>query len=464
MIFSSLTFLIVFLPLVFVLYAGGNLIWKNIVLMLTSLVFYAWGGVSLSIVLVLSILLNFFIGKKVNQQKRTWLIVGIVLNILILVIFKYLDFFIENVNSLFGAHLPLANIVLPLGISFFTFHGISFLIDVYRSKKNETIRLDETTLYICFFPQLVAGPIIRYHDIIYQIRTRTVTLIGVNEGVQRFIIGLFKKVAIANTCGVVADQIMDANLNSLSTPAAWLGILAYTLQIYYDFSGYSDMAIGLGSMFGFKIPENFNYPYIANSIQEFWRRWHISLSTWFRDYVYFSLGGNRNGAARTYLNLGIIFVLTGFWHGATWSFVFWGVFHGFFMIFERLFFGNVLKKIPAFIGWCYTILIAMIAWVFFRIESFEAAFDYTKLLFSFKPEGVQFLEKLDLEKVFVLFIAILFCSPINQLVLKQFEKTSRVPNALFSFLRMNVLIPILFLYSVMILCGSTYNPFIYYRF
>ncbi|MBN9292572.1 MAG: MBOAT family protein [Flavobacteriia bacterium] len=465
MIFSSLTFLIIFLPIVFVLYSGrNNNIWKNGVLMITSLLFYAWGGVSYSVVLILSILLNFFIGRKVRGHNKKWLIAGIVLNLLILITFKYAGFFIENISALLQLNIKKINIPLPLGVSFFTFHGISFLTDIYRSEKREPIRLDETTLYICFFPQLVAGPIIRYHDIIYQIRTRTITLLGVNTGIQRFILGLFKKVVIANTAGALADQIMNVNAELLSSPAAWLGILAYTVQIYYDFSGYSDMAIGLGSMFGFKIPENFNYPYIASSIQEFWRRWHISLSTWFRDYVYIPLGGNRKGKFRTYFNLSIIFILTGFWHGATWSFVFWGVFHGFFMIMERLFLGDILKKIPAFAGWIYTMLVVMIAWVFFRIETFDAALDYVKLLFSFKGEGITLLENLDIEKIMVLTIAILFSMPFYPKLVEKLEVPSTRLSSAFLFVRMNILIPLLFLYSVMVLCGSTYNPFIYYRF
>lgn len=462
MLFSSLTFLIIFLPVVFVLYSGGNNLWKNSILMLTSLLFYAWGGVSYSIVLVLSILLNFFIGRKVRKHKKNWLIVGVVLNLIILITFKYLDFFIENLNLFFHLEIPLANIPLPLGISFFTFHGISFLTDIYRSEKEEQIRLDETTLYICFFPQLVAGPIIRYHDIIDQIRTRTITLIGVNQGVQRFILGLFKKVVIANTVGALADQIMNENPGDLSSPTAWLGVIAYTLQIYYDFSGYSDMAIGLGAMLGFRIPENFNYPYIASSIQEFWRRWHISLSTWFRDYVYIPLGGNRKGNVRTYVNLATIFILTGFWHGATWSFVFWGVFHGLFMILERLFLGDLLKKIPAVFGWIYTMLIVIIAWVFFRIESFPAALEYSQLLFSFKTEGITLFP--DNEQLIVLSVAILFAIPIYPKIFNKIDTSMNKFSVAINFLKMNIIIPILFLYSIIILCGSTYNPFIYFRF
>lgn len=432
--------------------------------MVTSLAFYAWGGVSYSVVLAVSILLNFFIGKKVRKHNKNWLIAGVILNLLILVTFKYLDFFIHNINLLFRTDIPLAHIPLPLGVSFFTFHGISFLTDIYRSEKEEKIRLDETTLYICFFPQLVAGPIIRYHDIIYQIRTRFITLIGMNQGIQRFMIGLFKKVVIANTAGALADQIMDLQVIELSSGAAWLGVMAYTIQIYYDFSGYSDMAIGLGAMMGFKIPENFNYPYISSSIQEFWRRWHISLSTWFRDYVYISLGGNRKGKVRTYINLGIIFILTGFWHGPTWSFIFWGVFHGFFMITERLFLGNVLKRIPSLFGWAYTLVVVMIAWVFFRIEDFSSAMSYSHLLFSFKSEGLVFVEFLDMEKIIILLTGIVFSMPVYPKFWGILEQKSPGINTVLGFVRMNIVIPVLFLYSVVVLCGSTYNPFIYFRF
>lgn len=464
MLFSSLTFLFVFMPVLFVLYTRKWHVWQNSILLVTSLGFYVWGGVSYSIVLVLSILFNYLIGLQVRKHRKKWLVFGIVFNLLILVVFKYLDFFIENINLLFETDLKLLHIPLPLGISFFTFHGISFLTDIYRSPKEEKIRLDDTTLYICFFPQLVAGPIIRYHDIIAQIRSRTMTILKVNEGIQRFIIGLFKKVVIANTMGALADSIMDLSSTSLGASAAWLGILAYTLQIYYDFSGYSDMAIGLGEMLGFRIPENFRYPYIAQSIQDFWRRWHISLSTWFRDYVYIPLGGNRKGNFRTYFNLSFVFLLTGFWHGPTWSFVFWGAFHGFFLIMERLFLGELLKKIPAILRWAYTLLVVMIAWVFFRIENFADGWNYCGVLFNPSAEGKVFFEFLDIEKVIVMVIAILFSAPVFLFLRQKLETLPNPVQATISFVQVNLLIPVLFLYSIMVLVGSSYNPFIYFRF
>lgn len=464
MLFNSLTFLIVFLPLVLVLYSGGGTKWKNAVLIFSSLLYYAWGGVSFSIVLLLSIFINYLIGRKVGKKNKNWLIIGIVINVTALIIFKYLDFFIQNINLILTTEIPLSHIRLPLGISFFTFHGISFLVDIYRSERIEKIRLGETTLYLSFFPQLIAGPIIRFHDIIDQIRSRKHSLLGLNEGIQRFIIGLFKKVVIANSMGALADKIMVQAPEDLSSPVAWLGIIAYTFQIYYDFSGYSDMAIGLGNVFGFKILENFNYPYISRSIREFWKRWHISLTNWFRDYVYIPMGGNRKGKARTYLHLISIFLLTGFWHGATWSFVFWGVFHGTFMMVERLFLGKYLEKIPSIFSWLYMIVVVMIGWVFFRIEDFDSAFHYTQQLFIFQMNGSQLNEYLNVLNTTILCIATLLSAPIYPSISNYLsgEKTSF--QKIINFAKVNLLLPILFIYCIMILCGSSYNPFIYFRF
>jgi alginate O-acetyltransferase complex protein AlgI len=470
MLFSSLTFLFIFLPLVLLFYIPGKQRWKNGTLLFFSLVFYAWGGVSLSAVLVLSILMNHLIGTQVRQKKRSWLVVGIVLNVTLLFTYKYLNFLIENIGLLGQQFDPAfrlqpLRIILPLGISFFTFHSISFLLDIYRKEETTRLRLADTALYICFFPQLVAGPIIRYHQIIGQIRERSVTLLKVNLGIQRFIVGLFKKVVLANSLGIIADAVMGADPDTLHPSAAWLGILAYTLQIYYDFSGYSDMAIGLGHLFGFDIPENFNYPYISRSIQDFWRRWHISLSSWFRDYVYIPLGGNRKGPARTYLNLSIVFLLTGFWHGATWNFVFWGAFHGFFLILERLFLGKLLEKLPRLVQWAYMLLIVLIGWIFFRLEDFGAAFQYIGILFSAAgPGAVTWNEFLDTEKIWMLSISLLFIGPVYGYIQHRLIKLPQPVRSFSSFAQVNMLLPLLFLYAVMLLCGSSYNPFIYFRF
>lgn len=350
MLFSSLVFLFYFLPAVLLTYYLFPRFGKNAVLLFFSLLFYAWGGTGLTLLLIASVTLNFLIAKQINRRiyAKRWLIAGITGNVLLLVIFKYTGFFVENIGLLFHTDTSdWVHIALPIGISFYTFHQISMLRDIYQNPELPKVHYFRTMLYVVFFPQLVAGPIVRYKDIIYQLKERYESLDQLALGIKRFIVGLFKKVIIANTLAGIADAIMDSDHATLSTGAVWLGILAYTLQIYFDFSGYSDMAIGLARMFGISLLENFEFPYIARSIKEFWRRWHISLSTWFRDYVYIPLGGNRVGPVRNYINLFLVFALTGFWHGASWSFLFWGVFHGVFLIIERLGFDRVLERAPA---------------------------------------------------------------------------------------------------------------------
>jgi len=302
---------------------------------------------------------------------------------------------------------------LPLAISFFTFQQMSLLWDVFRDPETKKPKFLNTALYISFFPQLIAGPIVRYNDIIYQIRNRVESVELFSSGIRRFILGLFKKIVFANTCAAIADSIMNNNVADISTSLAWLGIIAYAFQIYFDFSGYSDMAIGLGRMFGFKILENFNFPYISKSIKEFWRRWHISLSSWFRDYVYIPIGGNRIGVSRTYFNLLIVFLLTGFWHGATWSFVFWGVFHGLFLIIERLGFDKLLNKLPGVFSWAYTMLVVLIGWVFFRIENISDSFLYVGKLFGVGDKGtLNSIDFLNNERIVILILAAISSSTL----------------------------------------------------
>lgn len=470
MLFSSLTFLFVFLPLVFAVYFLTPEKYKNLILLISSWIFYAWGGVSYSIILIASILANFFFAKgiSVGKNKRRILQLAITFNVLLIVCFKYLDFFIRNLNLLvdvFGVQKDIKElgIILPLGISFFTFQQMSMLWDVYRSENNFKIRFVETALYISLFPQLIAGPIVRYHDIIEQLKKRVHSFEKIEYGIKRFILGLFKKVVFANTCAIIADQIFVLDISQLDTAAAWLGILAYSLQIYFDFSGYSDMAIGLGSIFGFKILENFNFPYISKSIQEFWRRWHISLSSWFRDYVYFPLGGNRKGVNRTYMNLLIVFLLTGFWHGATWSFIFWGVFHGFFLILERLGLKKILEKY-SLLGHLYTLLAVMIAWVFFKVESFQEALNYVTQMFSFQSDlAYSAYSFLDLEKLVILSLAILSCTRLFQILKDYFAEL--IPKSNFTLNQIkSCSYLILFLIAVVQLNSGSYNPFIYFRF
>jgi len=335
MLFSSLLFLYLFLPLTLLAYFIVNERYKNYVLLLSSLIFFAWGGVTYSVILVISILFNYFFGRLIQKhlstkKARIWLIVGVSFNLILLGVFKYTNFIVENINLLFERFsLPLiseTNILLPIGISFYTFHSLSYLIDIYREKSPAQRNIFTLALYICMFFQLVAGPIVRYSDVSSQLTKRKHQLENFAKGIERFLIGLAKKVLLANTFAQVTDSIFSSDLNNLSALNAWLGIICYTLQIYLDFSAYSDMAIGLAKMFGFDFLENFNFPYTAKSIKDFWRRWHISLSSFFRDYVYIPLGGNQVKTTRVYVNLLLVFFLTGFWHGDSWIFLVWGFF------------------------------------------------------------------------------------------------------------------------------------------
>ncbi len=474
MLFNSLVFIFVFLPVLLLLYYAVPKRFRNYLLLLSSLIFYAWGGVSYSIILLTSLLFNYIFVTQIsknNNKKKIWLWVGMIFNLSLILIFKYLDFFIENINLLnsisfkLGEPLPLFNIVLPLGISFFTFQQMSMLLDVYRdNSESERPKFLNTALYISFFPQLIAGPIVRYNNIINQIRSRKENLILFRSGVRRFILGLFKKVIIANQMAIVADGIMGVSPAELNTSTAWLGIVSYSLQIYFDFSGYSDMAIGLGRMFGFKILENFNFPYIATSIKEFWRRWHISLSTWFRDYLYIPLGGNRKGVKRTYINLLIVFLLTGFWHGATWSFIFWGLFHGIFLIVERLGFDKILKRLPRAISWIYTMLVVMVAWVFFRIENIGEAVDFVGRMFSFtEHQSVSIYSFINNEYLIILVVALLSSSTFWLRSLKILDKFKK--NFKNAYILAGDMLSIAgFLLCILYINSASYSPFIYFRF
>lgn len=466
MLFSSFTFLFYFLPAVLLLMLPSSLRWRNAALLVSSLIFYAWGGFSLSILLILSSIINHFFASKVRFGYRSWLVVGVSFNIAILVGFKYIDFFFMNIMELMKkfdpsfTYKPLG-IKLPLGISFYTFQGISMLVDLYRKPSMIKLKLHETMLYISFFPQLIAGPIIRYHDIIDQIRVRVLNWEKIHTGTQRFVLGLFKKVAIANPLGLLADQLIETDIELIDASAAWLGIIAYSFQIFYDFSGYSDMAIGLGKMLGFEIGENFQFPYTARSIQDFWRRWHISLSTWFRDYVYIPLGGNKKGKWKTYRNLLLVFFLTGFWHGAAWTFIFWGLFHGFFIILERIGGNTILEKMPRAFQHFYTLLVVVIGWVYFRIDDFRAASSFVAQLFSSNEKAIlNAIYYLDIELILVMALAVLLSIPRKSFPLLQ---RSFFENFIFVLFQ-NILTPVLLYYCLMQLAGSTYNPFIYFRF
>lgn len=465
MLFNSLTFLFFFLPILVLLYWIVPKSFRNYILIVFSLVFYFWGGASYSIVLIASISINHGFAHMLSKsgiKRKSWLVSGLVFNIGLLFAFKYLGFFFESLNQLTSnmadvAWLPDLSIVLPLGISFYTFQSISMLVDIYRNPGEFKSSYSNTLLYVGFFPQLVAGPIIRYQDIISQINARKDSLEDIEIGLKRFIRGLVKKVIFANTFAVIADKIFDFNISGYGSGVALLGIVVYSLQIYFDFSGYSDMAIGLGRMFGFKIPENFNYPYISRSIQEFWRRWHISLSVWFRDYLYIPLGGNRVSSGRVYLNLIIVFLLTGFWHGASWNFIFWGLYHGLFLLIERLFLKDQLTKIPSSFSWLYMAIVVMIGWVFFRSDTLEDGFNYIQALWSLNPNGIHVLTFLDNYRVLIIALGILLATPIKNWI------QSQLTNKYSQVLSWPIYV-LAFIYCVLLINSGSYSPFIYFRF
>jgi len=485
MLFSSPIFLYCFLPITLLFYY--LLIWnvkgRNYWLLFTSLIFFAWGGVSYTSILVVSILLNYLFGLKIqsnleNKKGYRWLFAGVFTNLLLLGVFKYTNFIVYNINDLLGylaiPKVPQSKIILPVGISFYTFHSLSYLVDIYRKKTSAQRNILDLSLYICMFSQLIAGPIIRYSDVWTQLRERTHTMKKFSYGIERFLIGLGKKVLLANVFAQVAENVFTSNLFELSAANAWLGMICYSLQIYYDFSGYSDMAIGLGRMFGFEFLENFNFPYIAQSVKDFWRRWHISLGSFFRDYVYIPIGGNKVKVSRTYLNLVIVFFLTGFWHGASWTFIVWGLFHGFFMVIERLGFEKFLIKIGRPFNIIYTMLVVMFAWVLFRSVTIESTLYYYEALFNFKfsnEESIRFFNYFNLEFKIAMVIALLGAFGFFKWIYKFIENGILTPqNSVSKTLSYTFHITsVLFYAAVLIFCSmyliaGTYNPFIYYQF
>ncbi len=466
MVFSSLVFLCAFLPLVLIGYFIMPKKGRNLFLLAASLFFYAWGNSSHVLVLLASIFINYFAGISIQRLegkgklRKLALVSGISLNLLLLFYYKYFDFAIENINQLFHLSLSSTNVGLPVGISFFTFQGLSYIIDVYKREVQADKGFLDIALYIAMFPQLVAGPIVKYRDIHEQLKTRKITPEIFCIGIQRFAVGLAKKVLIADVLGQTADKIFNAAGVGMDVPTAWLGIVCYTLQIYFDFSGYSDMAIGLGRMLGFTYKENFDYPYISKSITEFWRRWHISLSTWFKEYLYIPLGGNRRG--NVYLHLWIVFLVTGIWHGAAWNFVLWGIWHGIFIVAERVLIKKGLyDRVPALGRWIYTILAVMMGWVLFRSTTLGTAMDYYGYLFGLKETGhlqFTFLYYFNERLVFVLGAAFVGATPILSKLLNRYEKETAA-----MALRIPAILLLLVL-SLIFVVNSTYSPFIYFQF
>ncbi len=472
MVFSSAVFLFVFFPLMLVLYylpgfsssPEKDIAKKNLVLCLSSLVFYAWGEPVYIVLMLISIFFNYNLGIDIEKnssssvKKKALLIFGVAFNLFMLGFFKYSGFIVENINSVFGSDIDYEGLPLPVGISFYTFQILSYVIDVYKGDVKAQHKLVPFASYITMFPQLIAGPIVQYSDIENQLTNRSVSVEKFYDGIIYFIKGLGKKVLFANTIGAVYTQVVSGDVSSLSVVSAWIAVISYTLQIYFDFSGYSDMAVGLGKMFGFDFIENFNFPYKATSIKDFWSRWHISLSLWFRDYVYIPLGGNRKGTARTVINTLIVWSLTGLWHGAAWNFIAWGMLYGVLLIAEKYLLKNWLEKLPTAVKYIGTMIVVMIGWVFFASESLS---DALALLGSMTFFGGSFVDAqakyLLSENIFIIFVMSL--SAVGVFDALSLKNDTRLRKTLRSVFYLTV-----FVLCVAYLISETYNPFLYFRF
>lgn len=466
MVFSSTIFLCVYLPLVLLGYYICPKKGRNLFLLIASLVFYAWGEPKYVFLMIFSILVNYIFGRLMDKnrgrQKRMklLLVLSVVIDLGLLSVFKYTDFIITNVNAIFGANFDLLNIALPIGISFYTFQAMSYTIDVYRDDVRVQKNLIDFGMYITMFPQLIAGPIVRYADVQDQLAERSVTTADFSEGIMRFVVGLGKKVLLANQMGAVWSEIYALG-GDVSALMAWTGAIAYTFQIYFDFSGYSDMAIGLGRMFGFKFPENFRYPYQSVSITDFWRRWHITLSTWFKEYLYIPLGGNRRGLARQALNLLIVWSLTGFWHGAGWNFVLWGLYYFVILFIEKLFLLKALDKLPKFFRHVYALLLIIIGWVIFASDDVSVLLPFLGSMFGANGAiGGMDVYTL-LTKAALLVIC---CIASTELPKKLFLSAAGAMNEKAAFTLKSVMTIALLALSMILLIGDSYNPFLYFRF
>lgn len=459
MVFSSITFILLFLPIFLFVYYFSNDKFKNTVILIFSYIFYAWGSINFLLILILSTTVDYIIGLLIGKGKYKKIFVGIsiTINLSLLIYFKYANFFVGEWNNVLitlgmeGIHWT--KVALPIGISFFTFQKITYIVDIYRGKVKPLKNYIDFAIYVALFPQLIAGPIVRFHEISDQIKSRTHTLDKFFDGVWRFSIGLGKKVILANSMGQIADEIFNMSEGDISSPIAWIGIISYSFQIYFDFSGYSDMAIGLGKMMGFKLPENFNRPYIANSITDFWRRWHITLSNFFRDYVYIPLGGNRKGTNRTYINLWIVFFLSGLWHGASWTFIIWGLYHGFFLVIERISLLEKLNKIKVF-NHVYAYLVILFGWVFFRSDniSYAFAYIYNMLDLTYISNPINYITVLNSKTIFLFIMSVIF-------------SVIKLPDTLYKKTYIIGIVSLFILiYSLLLLSNTSYNPFIYFRF
>lgn len=461
MVFSSPVFIFLFLPIVYLINLVIPKRFSNGFLLIFSLIFYAWGEPLYVFLMIFSGLINYILTLSMGEQspkRKVILIIAVIFNIGILGLFKYADFLILTVNGVLKTSLPLLNLPLPIGISFYTFQTMSYVFDVYNNETAVQKNYFSLLLYITFFPQLIAGPIVQYHDIARQIESRFVTLDKTVQGLRRFVVGLSKKVLLANAMAVIADRLFALPNSEISTVVAWIASIAYLFQIYFDFSGYSDMAIGMGEMFGFHFKENFNYPYIATSVQDFWRRWHISLSSWFRLYVYIPLGGNRKGKNRAMFNRVFVFFLTGLWHGASWTFVVWGLYHGLFLLLEQ----TVLhvRQWPVIVQRLYTLLVVLIGFVIFRAETFGQSLIFIQSMFAFT--SVSALASKELMILITPFTMVMFAISViaSTPLLKNIKGYDVGWTSVLSY----GFTIVLWIACLLSLAANTYNPFIYFRF
>ena len=465
MVFSSVLFLVYYLVAVLLIYYVTPLKWRNIFLLIVNCIFYGWGEPLYISIMFLSTVIDYINGYFVAKYRDTdrnkakkFMIVDIIANLSILCFFKYSDFIISNLNLL-GLNIPLLNLSLPIGISFYTFQTMSYTIDIYRYDANVQKNIFDFATYVTLFPQLIAGPIVRYKDVDEQLRVREHSVDKFSDGINRFVIGLSKKVLLANNIGILWETIKTSNFSELSILGAWLGTIAFAFQIYFDFSGYSDMAVGLGKMLGFEFMENFNYPYISKSITEFWRRWHISLSTWFREYVYIPLGGNRKGKARTLINLAIVWLLTGLWHGASWNFVMWGAYFGILLILEKLFLKQWIEKLPAFFQHAYTLILVLISWVMFELIDISSITSYLSAMFGLNGApliNTTFLYQLRNN----LILLVILCLAATPFITKKIRAYNEKKEIALTPVVMGVLLVLCLMYIV----DASYNPFLYFRF
>ncbi len=478
MVFSSIVFLFRFLPVFMFLYFITYLFpkkaarWmRNIILFLGSLVFYAWGEPVYVLLMLFSTVSDYLHGRAIEKCKsrtaaRCLLVSSICINLLVLGFFKYADFLIDTVNALAGTAIPLFRLGLPIGISFYTFQTMSYTIDVYRGKARVQHNILDFGVFVTLFPQLIAGPIVKYTDVENDLKDRKADIVQISYGCRRFVTGLAKKVLLANNIGMLWEEIAKMDFGSMSVLAAWMGITAFALQIFFDFSGYSDMAIGLGAILGFRFPENFNYPYISTSITEFWRRWHISLGSWFREYVYIPLGGNRKGLPRQLFNILVVWMLTGIWHGAGWNFLLWGLWFAFFLILEKAFLGRVLKALPGIFGWAYSIFVVLIGWVLFQVERPDAIFAYLRAMFGL-GSGAWYDSRaiyLLLQYAAVIILAVFCSTPIMKMLSDALNSSGEGFAMALRRLLQKVVPALLLLLSIAYIVDASYNPFLYFRF